>query len=276
MLPASPSTDLELQFLVFYFTLFHSSVKIVRTNAFLSSGVGVYGGGGIYEYELELLDDQNSGTSGDPSHSQRWNSLEIARGTYGPDDCVSDVAEIKFDKPVSIREGVKYAVRLRNHGGRTNNGDGGLKSVRGPDGTTFTFSTCSLSFNGTTQTRGQIPHILYYSSPQDSENQQNSRAVAEMQARKCTLGLAGAVIKRSATLLAAARSVDTSSHEVLAGANIFTTLLPLVLAHISPVATSDPRSAIQVSDQCAIYVGDLYCFKDHAKNGTEILKKGCK
>lgn len=57
---------------------------------------------------------------------------------------------------------MKYAIRLRNHGGRTNNGDGGLNCVKGSDNTTFAFSTCSLSFNGTTLTRGQIPVILYY------------------------------------------------------------------------------------------------------------------
>lgn len=61
-----------------------------------------------------------------------------------------------------FQENVKYAIRLRNHGGRTSNGDGGLSSVKGPDGAVFTFSTCSLSFNGTTQTRGQIPYLLYY------------------------------------------------------------------------------------------------------------------
>jgi E3 ubiquitin-protein ligase MYCBP2 len=105
---------------------------------------------------------QHNNTGNDPSHTQRWNSLEMARGTFGPDDCIADVAEVKFDRPVPIRENVKYAVRLRNHGGRTSNGDGGLTSVKGPDGTTFAFSTCSLSFNGTTQTRGQIPQILYY------------------------------------------------------------------------------------------------------------------
>lgn len=63
---------------------------------------------------------------------------------------------------IDFQENMKYAIRLRNHGGRTNNGDGGLSSVKGSDGTVFTFSTCSLSFNGTTLTRGQIPSILYY------------------------------------------------------------------------------------------------------------------
>ncbi|GLH12984.1 Probable E3 ubiquitin-protein ligase HERC2 [Gryllus bimaculatus] len=220
------------------------------------AGVCVYGGAGTYEYELELLDDQSSaaaaaavGAAGaDPSHAQRWNSLELARGTFGPDDCVADVAEIRFERPVPIREGAKYAVRLRNHGGRTSNGDGGLSSVKGPDGATFTFSTCSLSFNGTTQTRGQIPQILYYSNPQDSESQQNSRAWAELQAARCTLALATAVVRRCVELAALARerSEDAAAAEVLGNACLITTLLPLMLAHISPLATLDPRSGVQV------------------------------
>lgn len=61
-----------------------------------------------------------------------------------------------------MKENVKYAVRLRNYGSRTANGDGGMTTVQCPDGVTFTFSTCSLSSNGTNQTRGQIPQILYY------------------------------------------------------------------------------------------------------------------
>ena len=58
------------------------------------------------------------------------------------------MVELKFDKPIPIKEKIKYAIRLRNRGGRTSNGDGGLRIVKGPDGTSFTFSACSLSFNG--------------------------------------------------------------------------------------------------------------------------------
>lgn len=39
----------------------------------------------------------------DVSHTQRWNSLEIVRGAYSPEDCVNDIAEIKFDRPVPIK-----------------------------------------------------------------------------------------------------------------------------------------------------------------------------
>ncbi len=63
---------------------------------------------------------------------------------------------------ILLQEGVKYAVRLRNYGSRTANGDGGMTTVQCSDGVSFTFSTCSLSSNGTNQTRGQIPQILYY------------------------------------------------------------------------------------------------------------------
>lgn len=57
---------------------------------------------------------------------------------------------------------IKYAIRLKNRGPRTLNGDGGISKLKGSDGTTFTFITCSLSSNGTNHTRGQIPNILYY------------------------------------------------------------------------------------------------------------------
>ncbi|CAK9797457.1 E3 ubiquitin-protein ligase MYCBP2 [Anthophora quadrimaculata] len=211
------------------------------------AGVGIYGGVGMYDYELELLDDQNN-TGNDPSHTQRWSSLDFTRGTFGPDDCVNDIVELKFDKPVPIKENVKYAIRLRNRGGRTNNGEGGLSVVKGPDGTTFTFTTCSLSFNGTTQTRGQIPHILYYSNPQDSDGQHTSKAMAEVQARKCALAMTATIIQRSNEIFALARerAEEMVATEVLGNATFVTTLLPLVMAHISPLATSDPRSGVQV------------------------------
>ncbi|XP_076287336.1 MYC binding protein highwire isoform X6 [Lasioglossum baleicum] len=211
------------------------------------AGVGIYGGVGVYDYELELLDDQNN-TGNDPSHTQRWSSLDFTRGSFGPDDCVNDIVELKFDKPVPIKENVKYAIRLRNRGGRTSNGDGGLSVVKGPDGTTFTFTACSLSFNGTTQTRGQIPHVLYYSNPQDSDGQHTSKAMAEVQARKCTLSMTATIIQRSNEIFALARekAEEVVATEVLRNATFVTTLLPLVMAHISPLATSDPRSGVQV------------------------------
>ncbi|GFY47108.1 hypothetical protein TNIN_284731 [Trichonephila inaurata madagascariensis] len=213
----------------------------------LIAGVTVYGGvGNEWHYELELLDDQ-SGSVDYPAHTQRWKTLAIVRGTFGPEDCYGDVAEIKFERPVPIKENIKYGIRLRNHGSRTNNGDGGLSQVKGPDGCIFTFTDCTLSFNGTNHTRGQIPQILYYSTPQDSESVQNTRDLAELQARRNALSICNSVVKMAAELFINAQSVE--DYDVLCAfgtSHVVTMLLPLIFAHLGPVATSDPRSAVQV------------------------------
>lgn len=200
-------------------------------------GCCVYGGMGTYDYELELLDDQTAasasaggaaavaagekaaggGEKESPAEkasrqSQRWNSLEIAHGSYSSIDCVSDIAELRFEKPIQIRPHVKYALRLRNHGGRTSNGDSGVSSVKGPDGTSFVFSSCSLSFNGTNPTRGQLPQMLYYSSPQenaDDDVQSATKSMAELYARRAALSMTATIVKTVTALLVAAReSVD--------------------------------------------------------------------
>lgn len=64
-------------------------------------GVGVFGGGGNYNYELELIELVRSAR--DLPQTLSWNSLAVVKGTYGPDDCVNDIAEIKFDRPVPIK-----------------------------------------------------------------------------------------------------------------------------------------------------------------------------
>lgn len=38
-----------------------------------------------------------------PSPSQRWNVIESVKGVYGHEDCVNDIAEIKFDRPIAIK-----------------------------------------------------------------------------------------------------------------------------------------------------------------------------
>ncbi|XP_056648043.1 E3 ubiquitin-protein ligase MYCBP2 isoform X1 [Diorhabda sublineata] len=210
-------------------------------------GVGVYGGIGHYEYELELLEDTTSlNTVDSHAHSHRWNSLEITRGSFGPEDFPPDIIEIKFDRAIAIKENIKYAVRLRNHGGRTNNGDGGLNSVKGSDNTIFTFSTCSLSFNGTTLTRGQIPIILYYSNPLESGRAATTKL--EQQARVAALSMTSAIIQKASNLLVTAREKveEVPSADILSKSCIVTTLLPLVLAHISPLVTSDSKSAVHI------------------------------
>ncbi|KAL6484777.1 hypothetical protein MHYP_G00068220 [Metynnis hypsauchen] len=213
-------------------------------------GFCVYGGGGIHEYELEVLaDDAQTEHPGDSAHSHRWTSLELVKGTYSTDDSPSDIAEIRLDKAVPLKENVKYAVRLRNYGSRTANGDGGMTTVQCSDGVTFTFSTCSLSSNGTNQTRGQIPQILYYRSEYDGDLQSQLLSKANEEDKNCSraLSVVSAVVRAAKDLLHRAFAVDAEDiPELLSSSSLFSMLLPLILAYIGPVAASVPKAAVEV------------------------------
>ncbi|KAM9301160.1 E3 ubiquitin-protein ligase MYCBP2 isoform 14-T14 [Morus bassanus] len=211
-------------------------------------GFSVYGGGGIHEYELEVLVDDSDHT-GDSTHSHRWTSLELVKGTYTTDDSPSDIAEIRLDKVVPLKENVKYAVRLRNYGSRTANGDGGMTTVQCPDGVTFTFSTCSLSSNGTNQTRGQIPQILYYRSEYDGDLQSQLLNKANEEDKNCSraLSVVSAVVRAAKDLLHRALAVDAEDiPELLSSSSLFSMLLPLIIAYIGPVAAAIPKVAVEV------------------------------
>lgn len=67
--------------------------------------------------------------------------------------------------------------------------------------------------------------------------------MAEVQAKKCALAMTTTIIQRSNEIFALARekAEEVVTTEVLGSAPFVTTLLPLVMAHISPLATSDPR-----------------------------------
>ena len=210
------------------------------------AGAGVYGGVGSFDFELELLHDQSTGDK--DSQSQRWVSLEMCHGTYSSDDCVNDIAVIKFDKPVTVVPHTKYALRLRNHGARTNNGDGGQSSVRGSDGTTFTFTSCSLSFNGTNVTRGQVPQILYYSSPSEEPTITSSTAsLAQTLSRQSALAITVSVVRHVSGLLGKARMVaDGRGQEVLNSAAVITSLLPHIMASVACMASTDTVAAVKV------------------------------
>uniref|UniRef100_A0A672TBT7 RCR-type E3 ubiquitin transferase n=1 Tax=Sinocyclocheilus grahami TaxID=75366 RepID=A0A672TBT7_SINGR len=213
-------------------------------------GFCVYGGGGIHEYELEVLaDDAQTEHPGDSAHSHRWTSLELVKGTYSTDDSPSDIAEIRLDKAVPLKENVKYAVRLRNYGSRTANGDGGMTTVQCSDGVTFTFSTCSLSSNGTNQTRGQIPQILYYRSEYDGDLQSQLLSKANEEDKNCSraLSVVSVVVRAAKDLLHRAFAVDVEDiPELLSSSSLFSMLLPLILAYIGPVAASVPKAAVEV------------------------------
>lgn len=129
------------------------------------AGAMVYSGSGSYDYQLELLYDNTADLQ--PQH--KWETLESVSGSYDQEAVHNDLAEIKFDHPVHIKENARYALRLCSQGARTCSGDAGMPVLRGPCGAQFHFYACDLSFNGTTPARGQLPCILYYSTPMKQE-----------------------------------------------------------------------------------------------------------
>lgn len=140
------------------------------------------------------------------SQSQhRWETLESVSGTYDQDSVQNEMTEIKFDRRIHIKENCRYAIRLCSQGARTCSGDGGIANIRGPCGTNFSFFPCDLSFNGTTPIRGQIPQILYYSTPKENDNQ-NGKILDEIHAKDTALLIASDITNRCSELLIFARN----------------------------------------------------------------------
>ncbi|GAB0089308.1 E3 ubiquitin-protein ligase highwire [Sergentomyia squamirostris] len=166
------------------------------------AGAVIYSGSGSYEYQLELLHDTMDSKL---QFQNRWETLESTSGSYDQDVVQNDMVELKFDRPVAVKEHGRYAIRLCSQGSRTCSGDAGVTSLRGPCGATFTFFPCDLSFNGTTPIRGQIPALLYYSSPLRNENH-TGKIINEMHARDTVLQIASDITKKCAELLILARN----------------------------------------------------------------------
>lgn len=101
-----------------------------------------------------------------------------------------------------------------------------MPSIRGPCGTSFHFYACDLSFNGTNAHRGQIPCVLYYSTPikQDSNAAANGTGSAcplngtneagvsnEITMRDTALQIASDITKKCTELLVLARNTLAAS-----------------------------------------------------------------
>lgn len=208
------------------------------------AGIGIYAGSGHFEYEFEILEEHIAINEENQTRSQRWMCLDITRGIFCPEDVNRDIVEVRFDKPIPVKARMPYVIRLRIFGGKTKNGDAGVECVKGSDDTMFFFSTSSLSFNGTTSTRGQIPLILYYCNSSDSTKA--SCSISDNNStKKLGLSMATAIIQKSCSLLALAREKadEMPVIDILNNACIIKTLLPMVLAHMSPLAT-DPHGAV--------------------------------
>ena len=49
--------------------------------------------------KLQQVEANGSGHS----HDGRWTSLEQVKGTYGPEDCINDIAELRFERAVQLK-----------------------------------------------------------------------------------------------------------------------------------------------------------------------------
>ncbi|KAI1714938.1 PHR domain-containing protein [Ditylenchus destructor] len=126
------------------------------------------------EYELGLLVNKGD------SVNESWTLIEQTSGTVsdqtlmGGVDQIGDgvyanndngpppqVVMIRFGRPVTLKPGVCYAVRVMLNAGKSFYGEDGICSVRLQNNAHITFFPCSLSQNGTTILRGQIPSLLY-------------------------------------------------------------------------------------------------------------------
>lgn len=151
---------------------------------------------------MELLHDTLDSKS---QMQHKWETVETSYGTFDQENVHRNMVQLKFERPVPLRDNVCYAIRFCSQGARTCSGDAGYPSVRGPCGTIFRFYPCDLSFNGTTPIRGQIPCLLYYSVPLSSQGSKlkNNK---EIFARDIALEFASDIVHRSRDLLVLARN----------------------------------------------------------------------
>ncbi|CRK91253.1 CLUMA_CG004933, isoform A [Clunio marinus] len=174
----------------------------VDRSGIVLAGCCVYYGSGSYEYQLELLHDTLDSKS---QMQHKWETIESTSGTFDQENVHRNMVQLKFERPIPLRENICYAIRFCSKGSRTCSGDAGYPSVRGPCGTIFRFHPCDLSFNGTTPQRGQIPSLLYYSIPcshQGNKMKNNN----EIFARDIALEFASDIVHRSRDLLVMTRN----------------------------------------------------------------------
>ncbi|KAK6037132.1 PHR domain protein [Cooperia oncophora] len=91
----------------------------------------------------------------------------------------ADTGVILLPESITLAAGVTYAIKVWTpENGKTYCGEGGVNYIRLNNGARVTFSSCSLSENGTSLQRGQIPYFLY--SVVETEKSENTELKEEV------------------------------------------------------------------------------------------------
>ncbi|XP_077301662.1 E3 ubiquitin-protein ligase MYCBP2-like [Arctopsyche grandis] len=205
-------------------------------------GVSIYSSPGKHKYQLEF----HEMTITDGLRVSQWKCIEYAKGVIETGYFGDDTVEIKFPRPLPIKERCHYAFRLWNIGKPTRSGEKGLPSVKGPDGTIFVFRKCFLGVSSTSTYRGQIPSILYF---RDSHLSLLSSTEGLVKfPPKHILKVANLIIKKCAHYLSIIRNKYTpeqiQNNQAINNAPCLTNLIPLTLAHLSQL--TDPESCVSI------------------------------
>ena len=69
--------------------------------------------------------------------------------------------DVQFDRPVCLQENKKYKLVPLIKGPKSWHGNGGRASVECGGGVRFTFTSSAASSNGTSETHGQFPAVIF-------------------------------------------------------------------------------------------------------------------
>ncbi|KRY47660.1 E3 ubiquitin-protein ligase rpm-1 [Trichinella britovi] len=206
-------------------------------------GAGLFNGPSPLHYCLELLVSRNHHDDQDDS----WLLLEQVSGEISPENnnnnnnnninnCYVGAAHIHhvlLSKSVPMEPSRLYAFRLRVQGGSSWHGEGGQPVPGGP--VRFHYSTCNLSANGTTVSRGQIPTLFY--SEQESVGKRCCSCLERSTAKKWLMELAEKFSSRLGNGPAFRDSVSRNAHLVSLCSNLFGHLQLLVDQHPDTAST---------------------------------------
>ncbi|PAV60710.1 hypothetical protein WR25_02916 isoform A [Diploscapter pachys] len=92
--------------------------------------------------------------------TEKWETVGTGKSDVGAES--ADAGIIKLDQQLSLIAGVTYCVKVQTtEPTKTYSGEGGYNHIRLSNGARLTFCGTSMSQNGTTVNRGQIPYFIY-------------------------------------------------------------------------------------------------------------------